>query len=51
MFGFVNSPVELQAAMVCVKKKVLNLTRFFSVNNDGDISLVMLTLRRLASLT
>ncbi len=24
MIGFVDSPVELQAAMVCVKKKVLN---------------------------
>ncbi len=33
MIGFVDSPVELQAAMVCVKKKVLNPARFFSLNN------------------
>ena len=37
MIGFVDSPVELQAAMVCVKKKVLNPARFFLLNNDGNI--------------
>ena len=41
MIGFVDSPVELQAAMVCVKKKVLNPARFFSLNNDGNISLII----------
>ena len=37
LIGFVNSPVELQAAMVCVKKNVLNPARFFLLNNDGVI--------------
>ncbi len=37
MIGFVDSPIELQAAMVCVKKKVLNPARFFSLNNDGNV--------------
>jgi len=37
MIGFVNNSVELQAALVCVKKKVLKSTRVFSLNNDGNI--------------
>ncbi len=28
MIGFVDSPIELQAAMLCVKKEVLNAARF-----------------------
>ncbi len=37
MIGFVNSPIELQAAMLCVKKKVLNPARFFSLNSVEDV--------------
>ncbi len=35
--GFVNSPVQLQAAMICFKKKVLIPTRFFSLKKDRNI--------------
>ena len=35
MTGFVDSPIELQAAMVSVKKKGLNPAR----NNDSDLTL------------
>jgi len=37
----------LQAAMVCVKKKVLNPTRFFSLNSDGSVYLVKRNLLRM----
>ena len=37
MISFVDSPIELQAAMLCVKKKVLNPARFFSLNNVGNV--------------
>ncbi len=37
MIGSVDSPIELQAAMLCVKKKVLNPARFLSLNNVGNV--------------
>ncbi len=41
MIGFVDSAMKLQAAMVCVKKTILNPARFFLLNNDGNVQLVI----------
>ena len=41
MISFVNSPVELQAATICVTKKVLSPARFFLLDDDANIYLVI----------